>query len=56
MMETIVGLIDLPATRSTSKKQRSAHSHEFFSGFFNGKKRIHIKWIPLGLIFAKLDI
>ncbi|WP_281172630.1 hypothetical protein [Aneurinibacillus terranovensis] len=32
MMETIVGLIDLPATRSTSKKQRSAHSREFFSG------------------------
>ncbi|WP_155837024.1 hypothetical protein [Aneurinibacillus terranovensis] len=32
MMETIVGLIDLPATRSTLKKQRSAHSREFFSG------------------------
>nr|WP_245590415.1 hypothetical protein [Aneurinibacillus terranovensis] len=32
MMETIVGLIDLPATRSTSKKQRSAHSRKFFSG------------------------
>ncbi|WP_281172632.1 hypothetical protein [Aneurinibacillus terranovensis] len=31
MMETIVGLIDLPATRSTSKKQRPAHSREFFS-------------------------
>ncbi|WP_155837091.1 hypothetical protein [Aneurinibacillus terranovensis] len=31
-METIVGLIDLPATRSTLKKQRSAHSREFFSG------------------------
>ncbi|WP_155837386.1 hypothetical protein [Aneurinibacillus terranovensis] len=29
---TIVGLIALPATRSTSKKQRSAHSREFFSG------------------------
>ncbi|WP_155837190.1 hypothetical protein [Aneurinibacillus terranovensis] len=32
MMETIVGLIDLPVTRSTLKKQRSAHSREFFSG------------------------
>ncbi|WP_281172643.1 hypothetical protein [Aneurinibacillus terranovensis] len=32
MMETIVGLIDLSTTRSTSKKQRSAHSREFFSG------------------------
>ncbi|WP_155837134.1 hypothetical protein [Aneurinibacillus terranovensis] len=31
-METIVGLIDLPATRSTSKKKRSAHPREFFSG------------------------
>ncbi|WP_281172596.1 hypothetical protein [Aneurinibacillus terranovensis] len=32
MMETIVGLIDLPAHTLHIEKQRSAHSREFFSG------------------------